>query len=70
ETWAFSQPDDLVERLGELPSEKLRSRAVYSLISFNQFRKALTDDQIDSIREFLTEDDLEKLDSGPRIIEY
>ena len=70
ETWAFSQPDDLVERLDELPSEELRSRAVYSLISFNQFRKAITDDQIDSIKEFLTEDDLEKLDSGPMIIEY
>lgn len=69
-TWALSAPDDLYGRLADLPTLEVKSRAAFALIALNQFRKALTDDQIDAAREFLTDEDRENLDKNSGIVEY
>lgn len=69
-TWAMSEPDDLYGRLADLPTFEVKSRAASALIAINQFRKALTDDQIDAAREFLTDEDRENLEKNPGIVEY
>lgn len=71
--WTMTQPDELLERLGDLPSEEVQSRAALSLISFNRLRKAHSDDQVDAIKKFLTEEDREKIESDSnniQIIKY
>ena len=67
-TWALSDPDDLYGRLASLPSPNVKSRAASTLIALNQIRKALTDDQIDAAREFLTDEDRENLAKNPGIV--
>lgn len=69
-TWAMSEPDDLYGRLADLPTLEVKSRAASALIALNQFRKALTDDQIDAAREFLTDEDRENLEKNSGIVEY
>ncbi len=67
-TWAMSEPDDLYARLADLPTLEVKSRAASALIALNQFRKALTDDQIDAAREFLTDEDRENLEKNSGIV--
>ena len=69
-TWALAEPGDLFGNLANLPSLEVKSRAASALIALNQFRKALTDDQVDAAREFLTDEDREKLEQNSGIVEY
>lgn len=69
-TWALAEPDDLFERLSRLPSPEVKSRAASALIAVNQFRKALTDDQIEAARELLTDEDRQNLERNSGIVEY
>ncbi|MCY3885570.1 MAG: hypothetical protein OXG24_11730 [Gammaproteobacteria bacterium] len=69
-SWAMSQPDELFERLNDLPNKTIRSHAASSLITINRFRKALSDDQIESLEDQLTEEDRLDLESGPVPIGY
>ena len=69
-TWALSEPEDLYGKLADLPTLEVKSRAASALIALNQFRKALTDDQINAAREFLTDEDRDNLDKNPGIVEY
>ena len=55
DTWAISHPVHLLNRIDKLPNEEIKAKAASRMISFEKYRKALTDDQIEFAREFLSE---------------
>ncbi|MYD46358.1 MAG: hypothetical protein F4W92_08405 [Gammaproteobacteria bacterium] len=55
DTWALTQPVHLLDRIDKLPNEDLKAQAAARMIAFEQYRKKLTDDQINAAREFLSE---------------
>ncbi|MCY3540482.1 MAG: hypothetical protein OXH31_01025 [Gammaproteobacteria bacterium] len=56
DTWALTHPVHLLDRIDKLPNEDIKARAAAGLIAFQQYRKALTADQINAAREFLSEE--------------
>lgn len=65
--WAGSDPEGLLNSMSRLPTEKAKSRAAMSLISYNRFQEALTDEQIEEAKKYLTDEDakaLEEQDEG------
>ena len=55
--WSESYPTDLFERLKELPSETIQSRAAFRLIIDNVSDPVLTDDQIEDAKAYLNTKD-------------
>lgn len=55
--WATFQTQNLFEALEQLPTDDIKSRAATELIVQHNSRPKLTDDQIDSLRALLTEED-------------
>ena len=55
DTWALSDPVHLLDRIDKLPNEEIKARAASRMIAFEQYRKKLTDDQINLAREFLSQ---------------
>ena len=65
--WAQSDPEGLLNSMNRLPTKEAKSRAAMSLITYNQYQKTLTEEQIEDVRKFLTDEDakaLEEQDEG------
>lgn len=58
--WANGDPEQLLESLERLPSEHVRSWAGMQLVITNRSNSALTNEQIDYAKSFLTETDAMK----------
>ena len=55
DTWALTHPVHLLDRIDKLPNEDIKAQAAARMIAFEQYRKKLTDDQINAARELLSE---------------
>lgn len=52
-TWASGNPEQLYEKIDELPSEESRKQAAELLVLFNDHKHALAAEQIEELREYL-----------------
>ena len=52
-TWASGNPEQLYEKIDELPLEEARKQAAELLVLFNDRNHALTAEQIEELREYL-----------------
>lgn len=62
--WAQSDPEGMLNSMNRLPTKEAKSSAAMSLITYNQYEKTLTEEQIEEARKFLTEDDAKTLEEG------
>ena len=60
--WAHQDPLELLNAIEELPTPEIKSKAAYSLVSQYYAISTLTDEQIESAKEFLSDWDLQRLD--------
>ncbi|MCY3883685.1 MAG: hypothetical protein OXG24_02090 [Gammaproteobacteria bacterium] len=60
-SWFLKDPVSLVDSLHLLPSEEIRSQAALTVSSLNENHQTLSKKQLDSVREFLSEEDLSRL---------
>ncbi|MCY3883756.1 MAG: hypothetical protein OXG24_02450 [Gammaproteobacteria bacterium] len=63
--WAGSDPEGVLNSMDRFPSDEIKSRAALVIVSYNQFQKNLTDEQIEEAKTFLTEEDAKTLEKGP-----
>ena len=63
-SWASTDPEGMLNSMNRLPTREAKSQAAMTLISFNSHQKALTDEQIEEAREFLTDEDAKALEEG------
>ncbi len=61
-TWASELPQSLIEAIGTLPSEALKSHAAKELTSANEQWNSLSEDQLRYLSKFLTEEENEQTD--------
>ncbi len=62
--WANADPKGLLNSIDSLPSEGIKSRAAMILTTYNRFQKNLTDEEVEEVKKFLTEEDAENLEAG------
>ncbi len=55
-TWASGNPEQLYEKIDELPLEETRRQAAELLVLFNDRNHALTAEQIEELREYLPDE--------------
>lgn len=60
--WAQSDPEGLLNSMNRLPTKEAKSRAAMSLITYNQYQKTLTEEQIEDVRKLLTDEDTKELE--------
>lgn len=59
--WAKKDPKNLLASLESLPSNSIKSTAAFQLVFNNRYNPALTDDQIEHAKTFLSDDDKTRL---------
>ncbi|MCY4144391.1 MAG: hypothetical protein OXG08_11995 [Gammaproteobacteria bacterium] len=62
--WAVADPKGLLDSMDQLPSDEIKSKAAMLLTTYNRWEKSLTDEEIESVKKFLTEEDAENLEKG------
>ena len=62
--WAGSDPQDLLESMDRLPTAEIKSKAAMVLTAYNDWEKNLTDEEIERVKKYLTEEDAETLEKG------
>lgn len=62
--WAQSDPEGLLNSMNRLPTKEAKSSAAMSLITYNHYQKTLTEEQIEDVRKFLTDEDAKALEEG------
>ena len=63
-TWAQRDPTGLLDSIDQLPTAEVKSKAAFALTALNRWSKSLSDEQDERAREFLLENDAEKLKNG------
>ena len=63
-SWAISDPKGLLNSMDRLPSDEIKSKAAMILTAYNRWEKNLTDEEIEQLKNFLTEEDAEDLEKG------
>lgn len=69
-TWASVSPVSLYESLAELSSSELQSHAAFWLITNNQWRRVLSDDQVEGAEKFLSRHDWTALEQSRNSIRF
>ncbi|MYD46384.1 MAG: hypothetical protein F4W92_08540 [Gammaproteobacteria bacterium] len=54
-TWAIRDPKSLLEHLGSLPSEQIRSNMIRELLMINSFTNTLSTEQLNTLKSSLSE---------------
>lgn len=60
--WASSDPEGMLNSMNRLPTKEAKSRGAMVLISYNRYEKTLTDEQIETARKYLTDEDAKALE--------
>lgn len=63
-TWSQRDPEGLLNTIEHLPSAQAKSKAAAMLTFTNQFEQELTDEQIEQIGKFLSDEDAKTLKEG------
>lgn len=61
-SWVSTDPQGMLKSLDRFPSEDVRSRAAVLLATFNQFTFALSKEQIEEVKKYLTEEHAKALE--------
>lgn len=61
-SWAISRPNELVESLDQMPSSEYASMAALALLRSDPQSNQLSTDQTETVKTFLTEEDVKRLD--------
>ena len=62
--WAGTDPKGLLEHMDRLPTPEIKSKAAMILTTYNRLEKNLTDEEIEGVKKYLTEEDAENLEEG------
>ncbi|MXX94692.1 MAG: hypothetical protein F4039_07570 [Gammaproteobacteria bacterium] len=52
------------DTIEKIPSDDARSRIALSVIAFNSFNKTLSDEEVEALKEYMSEEDLEELEES------
>lgn len=63
-TWAQHDPEGMLGEIARLPSAEAKSKAAAMLVFSNQFKRTLTDDQMQQASSFLSDRDSKSLEEG------
>ena len=61
EPWARTEPTTLLDSLNRLPTAELKSKAAQWLISYDRWQANLSNEQVETAKGFLTQEDAEKV---------
>ena len=60
--WASSDPEGMLNSMNRFPTKEAKSRGAMALLSYNRYEKTLTDEQIETARKYLTDEDAKALE--------
>lgn len=63
-SWAGHDPEGMLNSMDRFPSKEIKSKAAAMLVQFNRFQKNLTDEQVETAKKYLTEEDAKALEDG------
>ncbi len=62
--WATTDPQGMLKSMDRFPSKESRSRAAVLLVSTNQFSKALSEEQVEEAKKYLTDEHAKAIEEG------
>ncbi len=69
-SWAMSDPKGMLESMNRFPSKDIRSRVAALMVTTNQFSRALSDEEIEQARKYLTDEHAKALEEDdPEVLQ-
>ncbi len=69
-SWGHTDPEGLYESLARLPSDKTKSRAALALVRNNQWSNALSEEQVEHAKGYLSEEDKKSLEHSSSFMTF